>query len=135
MHWDDQQARMALRAMFDAAAASADPHQVLAAYLLLCSVVTPSGRVVVIGAGKPVSVIAAALADAWPDMPASGTVITRHGHAAPAQRGEVLQASHPVLQAAARRMLDAVAGSRPGDLVRTGPTLTNVNDLRAILTV
>lgn len=117
MPWDDTQARTALRAMFDAAVASADPRRVLAAHLPE----RPGGRVVVVGAGKSAAVMAAALEDAWPDVPMAGIVVTRYGHAVPTRTIEVLEASHPVPDAnselGARRVLAAVEGLTADDLV------------------
>jgi glycerate 2-kinase len=117
MAWDDARARTALRAMFDAAVAAADPRVVLAAHLPE----RPAGRCVVVGAGKSAAVMAAALEDAWPDVPLSGVVVTRYGHAVPTRRIEVLESSHPVPdangEAAARRILATVTGLRVDDLV------------------
>ncbi len=119
MVWDDARARTTLRAIFDAAVASADPHRVLAAHLPDKPV--PGARVVVVGAGKSAAVMAAALEQAWPDVDLSGLVVTRYGHAVPTGRIEVMEASHPVpdtnSEKAARRMLERVAGLRSGDLV------------------
>ena len=113
----DAEARAALRTLFDAAVASADPRVVLARHLPE----RPKGRVVVVGAGKSAAVMAAAVEAAWPDMPLSGVVVTRYGHGHPTSRIEVLEASHPVPDAAgaagARRILDAVAGLSAEDLV------------------
>jgi len=117
MDWDDARARRALQAIFAAAIASADPHRVLAAHLPD----RPSGRVVVVGAGKSAAVMAAALEQAWPDVPMTGVVVTRYGHGAPTRVIEVLEASHPVpdanSEAGARRVLAAVAGLGPDDMV------------------
>jgi glycerate-2-kinase len=117
MTWDDAKARAALRALFDAAVASADPRVVLGGHLPD----RPKGRVVVVGAGKSAAVMAAAVEVAWPDVPLSGVVVTRYGHGHPTRRIEVLEASHPVPDAAgavgARRVLDAVAGLTADDLV------------------
>ncbi len=117
MVWDDARARAALRSVFDAAVAAADPRRVLASHLPE----KPRGRCIVVGAGKSAALMAAALEDAWPDMPLSGVVVTRYGHAVPTRRIEVLESSHPVPdaagEAAARRILRAVEGLRPEDLV------------------
>jgi glycerate-2-kinase len=114
---DDVAARRLLREIFDAAVAAADPRVVLAAHLPP----RPAGRCVVVGAGKSAAVMAAALEDAWPDVALSGTVVTRYGHAAPTRRIEVIEASHPVPDAAgesgARRLLERVRGLGPDDLV------------------
>jgi hydroxypyruvate reductase len=117
MAWDDARARVALRAVFDAAVAAADPRVVLARHLPE----RPRGRCIVVGAGKSAAVMAAALEDAWPDFLLTGVVVTRYGHAVPTRRIEVLESSHPVPdangEAAARRILKAVTGLGPDDLV------------------
>jgi glycerate-2-kinase len=117
MPFTDETARAALTKIFDAAVASADPRVVLARHLPE----RPTGRVVVVGAGKSAAVMAAAVEAAWPDVPLSGVVVTRYGHGYPTARIEVLEASHPVPDAAgaaaAQRILEAVAGLTPEDLV------------------
>jgi hydroxypyruvate reductase len=122
MYPTDAHARAALRAIFDAAVASADPQAVLARYLPEKPPRSGErGRVVVVGAGKSAAVMAAAVEAAWPDLPLSGVVVTRYEHGAPTRRIEVIEASHPVPDAnserGARRVLDAVAGLGPDDLV------------------
>jgi len=81
----------------------------------------PTGRCVVVGAGKASAAMAAALDAAWPDVPLSGVVSTRHGHGLPAGRVRVIEAGHPVPDehsvAAAEAMLASVAGLGPDDLV------------------
>ena len=115
MGWDDGTARAALRAMFDAAIASANPGVVLARHLPP----RPAGRVIVVGAGKSAASMAAALERAWPGV--EGVVVTRYGHSCPTERIRVLEASHPVpdgnSELAARALLAAVAGLGPEDLV------------------
>ena len=112
----DQPAAL-LRAMFDAAVAAADPARVLAAHLPE----KPQGRCIVLGAGKSAAAMAAALEAAWPDVDLSGLVVTRHGHAVPTTRIAVMEASHPVPDAAseeaARRILELAQGAGEGDLV------------------
>jgi hydroxypyruvate reductase len=65
--------------------------------------------------------MAAALDAAWPDVDVSGVVVTRYGHAVPAGRIRIIQASHPVPDAAsetaARTILDTVRGLSDDDLV------------------
>ncbi len=74
----------------------------------------PAGRCVVVGAGKSAATMAAALEAAWPDVAMRGVVVTRYGHAVPTRRIRVLEASHPVPDAAseagARALLAEVAG-------------------------
>ena len=117
MGWDDGRARQVLRMVFDAAIAAADPRVVLARHLPE----RPRGRCVVVGAGKSAAVMAAALEDAWPDVPLSGVVVTRYEHATPTRHITVLESSHPVPdangEAAARRILGTVQGLGPDDLV------------------
>lgn len=111
------QAQALLRAMFDAAVAAADPARVLAEHLPE----PPRGRCIVVGAGKSAAAMAAALEAAWPDQPMTGLVVTRHGHAVPTRRIEVVEAAHPVPDAAseqaARRILALVQDAGPDDLV------------------
>ena len=118
MNWDDARARAALRRLFDTAVAAADPRHVLAGHL---PAKPTSGRCVVVGGGKSAAVMAAALEDAWPDVPLEGTVVTRYGHAVPTRRIEVIEASHPVPDAnserGARRLLERVKGLTANDLV------------------
>ena len=104
-----------LRAMFDRAVAVADPMQSLATALPP----KPEGRVVVIGAGKASARMAEAVEAAW--GPCEGLVITRYGYARPCQGIEIVEAAHPVPDAAGvaatRRMLDLLAGCGEGDFV------------------
>lgn len=117
MAWDDTRARAALRAVFAAAIAAADPRAMLSQHLPP----RPTGRCVVVGAGKSAALMAAALEAAWPDVELSGVVVTRYEHATPTSRIEVIEAAHPVPDAnserAARRILGAVQGLGPDDLV------------------
>lgn len=113
----DDSIRALLRTVFDTAIASADPRRVLAAHLPP----PPTGRCIVVGAGKSAALMAAALEDAWPNVDLSGLVVTRYGHATPTRRIEVREASHPVPdaagEAAAAAILARVQGLGPNDLV------------------
>ncbi len=106
-----------LRAIFAAAIAAADPAMCLAPHL------PPPGpaRNIVIGAGKASAAMAAALEAAWPDVALQGVVVTRYGHEVPTRRIKVLQAAHPVpdaaSEAAAREILALVQGLEPQDQV------------------
>ncbi|MFC5608264.1 glycerate kinase type-2 family protein [Variovorax soli] len=87
----------------------------------------PKGRTLVLGAGKAGASMAQALEALWPaDAPLSGLVVTRYGHIPPrpeglAQRIEIVEASHPVPDAAgmaaAERILALTQGLTPDDLV------------------
>ena len=115
MVWDDAHARTALRALFDAAVAAADPRKVLASHLPP----KPTGRCIVVGCGKSAAVMAAALEDAWPDVALEGTVVTRYGHACadPADRSDRGLAPGPRRQQRTRRV--AAAGARARASART----------------
>lgn len=65
--------------------------------------------------------MAAALDTAWSSVELSGAVVTRYGHAVPAGRIEIIEASHPVPDEmsleAANRILASVTNLTPDDLV------------------
>ncbi len=112
-----------LRSLFDAAVQSAQPLHGMAQHLPP----PPRGRTLVLGAGKAGGAMAQALESLWPqDAPLSGLVVTRYGHTPPrpaglAQRIEVVEAAHPVPDAAglaaAGRMLALAEGLTGDDLV------------------
>ena len=115
-------ARTLLRRMFDAAIASAQPAVNIAAHLPDAATL-PNGRLVVIGAGKASAAMAQAVEQAWPGDPAqlSGLVVTRYGYAVPCQRIEIVEAAHPVPDAAglaaAERLLALAQSLGPEDTV------------------
>ena len=116
----DQAAVQALlRHMFDAAIASAQPALCLPPHLPSLESLG-AGRLIVIGAGKASAAMARAVEDHW-SGPLSGLVVTRYGYGVPCQRIEIVEASHPVPDAAglhaAQRLLDLVQGLTPDDLV------------------
>lgn len=117
MSWTDQKARETLHQIFDAAVESASPQRAVLENLPD----KPKGRCIVVGAGKASAAMAAALDSAWPDVDVSGVVVTRYGHAVPAGRIRIIEASHPVPDAmsemAAADILQAVRGLTPEDLV------------------
>lgn len=82
--------------------------------------VPPTGRAVVVGAGKASAQMAAAFEAAW-DGQIEGLVVTGYGHGAPCERIEIVEAAHPVPDAAgflaARRMMEKVSGLSHDDLV------------------
>jgi glycerate 2-kinase len=108
--------RALLRSLFEAAIASAQPARCVPPHLPD----PPAGRLLVIGAGKASAAMARAVEEQW-EGPLSGLVVTRYGHAAPCRRIEVVEAAHPVPDAAgmaaARRVLDLVRGLTRDDLV------------------
>ncbi|MGO9006048.1 MAG: glycerate kinase [Beijerinckiaceae bacterium] len=108
--------RVLLRSLFDAAIAAADPARVLAPHLPP----PPHGRTIVVGAGKAAASMAAAFERTWPGN-FSGLVVTRYGHKTPTRTIEVIEAGHPVPDAAglagSRRILAMVENLGPEDLV------------------
>lgn len=113
---NDSESRALLRAMFDAAVAAANPAKCLPPNLPAA----PKGRTIVVGAGKAAASMARAVEQAWPTA-LTGLVVTRYGHAVATERIEVVEASHPVPDAAGRdaaqRILDMVRGLSADDLV------------------
>ena len=105
-----------LRACFDAAVERALPARCVPPFLPP----PPTGRTVVIGAGKAAAAMARAVEDAW-EGPLSGLVVTRYGHAVPCRRIEVAEAGHPVPDAngveATRRVVSLLKGLATDDLV------------------
>ncbi|MFN4091156.1 MAG: glycerate kinase [Alphaproteobacteria bacterium] len=105
-----------LRSLFDAAVARADPLRVVPAALPE----PPRGRTVVVGAGKAAAAMAKAVEDHWPG-PLEGVVVTRYGHGLPCRRIEVVEAGHPMPDAAGReaaaRVMARVDGLGADDLV------------------
>ena len=108
--------RALLSAMFDAAVASARADRCVPPNLPPL----PKGRTVVVGAGKAAAAMARALETHW-QGPVEGVVVTRYGHAVPCERIRVLEAGHPVPDAAgvaaAAAVLAAVSGLTADDLV------------------
>jgi glycerate 2-kinase len=108
--------RPLLRSMFDAAVAAAQPALCLPPHLPP----KPKGRAIVIGAGKASAEMARALENNW-DGPLEGLVVTRYGYAVPCERIEIVEAAHPVPDAAGMRAADRiralVAGLSADDLV------------------
>jgi glycerate 2-kinase len=112
-----------LRHLYDVAVQRALPLHNTAAHLPS----PPTGRTLVLGAGKAGGAMAQAVEALWPkDAPLSGLVVTRYGHTPPRPQGvperiEVVEASHPVPDAAglhaAERILELTQGLTADDLV------------------
>jgi glycerate 2-kinase len=112
-----QDPRAFLRDLFDTAVSRASPEQAMQSFLPT----PPKGRTLVLGAGKAGGAMAAAFDALWPqEVPLSGLVVTRYGHVplayrsdATAPRGrrriEVVEASHPVPDAAGERAAQRIA--------------------------
>jgi glycerate 2-kinase len=108
--------RALLEKLFRTAVSTADPAVVLPGFLPPA----PKGRTIVVGAGKASAAMARTLEQHWPGQ-LEGLVVTRYGHAVPCERIEIVEAAHPVPdaagEAAARRILALVQGLTPDDLV------------------
>lgn len=105
-----------LTAMFEAAVAAADPMLCVPQHL-------PTGlkgRLIVVGAGKASARMAQAVEAHW-SGPLEGVVVTRYGHAAPCEHIRIIEAAHPVPDAAGEAatlaILDAVSGLAEDDTV------------------
>ena len=111
--------RALLHGLFDTAVAAVSAAQCLPAFLPK----PPRGRTIVIGAGKGAAAMAEAVEQHWQGE-LSGLVVTRYEHGrAPGTSGriEVVEASHPVPDAAgqraAQRMVGLLEGLTEDDLV------------------
>lgn len=105
-----------LDSLFHAAVKAADPLTGIKAHLPE----KPKGRTVVIGAGKGAAQMARALESLW-DGPLEGVVVTRYGYGCETEHVEIIEASHPVPDAAglaaSKRLLDTVRDLTADDLV------------------
>jgi glycerate 2-kinase len=105
-----------LRQMFAAAIEAAQPAHCIPGFLPEA----PRGRLVVIGAGKASAAMARAVEDNWKGS-LEGLVVTRYGYSVPCERIEIVEAAHPVPDAAglqaSRRILDLVSNLTADDLV------------------
>ena len=104
-----------MRNLFDAAVVAADPMRVVPPNLPD----PPTGRTVVIAAGKAAAAMARAVEDHW-DGPISGIAVTRYGHGVNCDFVDVVEADHPMPdsagQDAAMRARDLAAGLTEDDL-------------------
>ncbi len=110
------ESRRILTSLFRAAVTAAAPATCLPPFLPP----RPKGRTLVVGAGKAAAAMAEALEDHWKG-PLDGLVVTRYGHGLPTRMIEVVEAAHPVPDAAgkgaAERILRLVSGLTEDDLV------------------
>ncbi|MGR3514694.1 MAG: glycerate kinase type-2 family protein [Paracoccaceae bacterium] len=112
----DTDDRALLVHLFETAVKAADPVEALRPHLPKPG----KGRTVVIGAGKGAAQMAAAFETLW-DGPLEGVVVTRYGYGAATETIRVLEAAHPVPDAAglaaAQELTKAVHGLTADDLV------------------
>ncbi|MBC3869489.1 glycerate kinase type-2 family protein [Undibacterium oligocarboniphilum] len=105
-----------LLSLYQTAVAAVSASQCLPAFLPP----PPSGRTIVIGAGKAAAAMAQTVERHWQGE-LSGLVVTRYGHGARCEKIEVIEAAHPVPDAAgqeaAKRILAMTQGLDREDLV------------------
>lgn len=81
----------------------------------------PTGRTIVIGAGKAAASMAKAVEDHWPNDKIEGTVVTRYDYGVPTRKIEVLEAAHPVPddagESACKIITEKLEGLTENDLV------------------
>jgi len=108
--------REILRRLFDTAIAAADPARCVPPHLPP----DDGGRLIVIGAGKASAAMARTVEEHW-SGPLDGLVVTRYGHGVPCERIEIVEAAHPVPdaagEAAAARILGKISGLTASDRV------------------
>lgn len=115
------QARALLEGSYAAALAAADPLRIVPAQLPA----PPKGRTLVVGAGKAAAAMALAVEQNWPAAaPLEGLVITRYRHGLLTNRITVLEAGHPVP--------DAAGEQAAAEILRKVKTLT-AQDLLLVL--
>lgn len=91
-----------LKNAFAAALAVADPKKIVPEYLskIFPSGSEPSGKCLVVGAGKASASMATALESYakshWPHTALEGVVLTRYGHNSPTSQIQIIEAGHPV---------------------------------------
>ena len=108
--------RQTLLGLFRAALEAADPARLVPPALPA----PPPGRTLVLGAGKASAAMARAVEESWP-APLGGLVLTRYGHGVACRQIEIVEAGHPVPdaagEAAARRSLAMAAELGADDLL------------------
>ena len=104
-----------LRNLFDRAVAAADPMKTIFEHLPE----KPSGRVVVIGAGKASARMAEAVEQVWNEC--DGIVVTRYGYGRPCKGIKIVEAAHPIPDEtgvkATKKMLELIDGLGEDDFV------------------
>ncbi len=91
-----------LKNAFSAAVAVADPQVIVPQYLakIFSKGQEPTGRCLVVGAGKASASMASALEAYakvyWPQVKIEGVVLTRYGHNSPTSHIKIVEAGHPV---------------------------------------
>ena len=116
-----------LKNAFVAAVAVADPQIIVPQYLAKIFPVgqEPTGRCLVVGAGKASASMASALEAYakihWPQVKLEGVVLTRYGHSSPTSHIRIVEAGHPVPDQAgmdgAKEVLSLAKQLQTGDVL------------------
>ncbi|HUS96039.1 MAG TPA: glycerate kinase [Hyphomicrobiaceae bacterium] len=114
--------RKLLLALFERAIAAAQPHVCLPPHL---PALPPSGKILVVGAGKAAAAMAQATEQHYHALgqldAIHGFVTTRHGYARPTQKIEVMEAGHPVpdsaSEAASLKTLEFISTANRDDCI------------------
>ncbi len=116
-----------LQNAFAAAVAVADPQMIVPQCLSQIFPLgqEPSGRCLVVGAGKASASMASALErharDCWPKAQLEGVVLTRYGHNSPTESIRIIEAGHPVPDQAgmdgAKAIFELVNQLKSGDVL------------------
>lgn len=128
---DKAQRRALLRSLFEAGLKAVAPDRALLRHVRLDGQtllaggrrweLTPERRVLAVGGGKGVAPMARALEELLGSRLDAGMAVTRYGHGMPLERMTLLEAAHPVPDAAGQRaagaMLELVRTATAGDLV------------------
>lgn len=111
-----QSERDTLYRLFEAAVGAADPAKVIGPYLPD----PPPGRTLVLAAGKAAASMAHAVEQHWPGE-LTGLAVTRYGHGMDCTNIEIIEAGHPLPDAAGRaaagRFLDLATSLTGNDLL------------------
>jgi len=114
--------RQLLIALFERAIEAAQPHICLPPYL---PAAPKDGRLLIVGAGKAAAAMAQAAEQHYSDLDQldsiEGFVTTRHGYSKPTKKIKILEAGHPIpdaaSQAASLQTLAYIASAKPTDSV------------------
>lgn len=109
-----------LEASFQAAIEAADPRRIMPQ--CLPNPPEGGGTTLVVAVGKAAASMARTVEDSWPGgSPLRGIALTRYGHAVPTRILQVVEAGHPVPDAAGERatrwILEEVSKLKPHDLL------------------
>ena len=119
---DIQEKRALLLQLFQCAVSTAHPSKCVPSHL---PEIPPTGRLLVVGAGKAAAAMAQATERAYTERSCidrvTGFVTTRHGFGLPTETIEIIEAGHPIPDdnsvSSARRAIDAAKNADPNYLI------------------